>query len=124
MQFLPSLVDTVAVGTIHYEYETLCACVVVSPEWADLVLPTYVLRGERERERERQRGERGRMRGGEKERTEKTRQRRGEEERGGGRRGEVGRQNREGMSITKDMTTNMYMYRVVSYDSKTATPTL
>ncbi len=43
MEFLPSFVNPISVCTVHDKYQPLCASVIVSPQWADLILPTNIL---------------------------------------------------------------------------------
>ena len=44
MEFLPCLVNSFPVCTIHHKYQSLCARVVVPPQRSDLVLSTDILK--------------------------------------------------------------------------------
>jgi hypothetical protein len=43
VKFLPRLINTIPVCTVHDKDEALCPCIVVSPQWSDLVLPSNIL---------------------------------------------------------------------------------
>jgi len=43
VKLLSSLINTISVCTVHDKDEALRPCIVVSPEWSDLVLPSNIL---------------------------------------------------------------------------------
>merc|ERR1712086_334490 len=47
VQLITGLINTIAIITVHHKNDTLCVCVVMPPQWTDLVLTANVPHGER-----------------------------------------------------------------------------
>ncbi len=44
VELLPSLINSVAISTVNYKDETLGTCVIVTPQWTDFILTSYILK--------------------------------------------------------------------------------